>query len=246
MILPGHNNPPLTTKEIIEKNINRKKPILDRDPQFHNGVPLPSWIELSLIDVCNRTCSFCPKSDLNIAPDTYNKMEMPLINKLAKDLQKINFEGYFSFCGYGEPLLHPNINKIIEILGKNWGIEIVTNGDPLNEENLVTTFKSNKLVSSFDYFNQNVGSLKSSYISNKTTLSVNENNSLSFSTRKNKTKDLTEYYNFMYQYKNDCLAASIEYDKNFYNDNDVQQNENLIFKLTIIPLGQTSSPNFKN
>ena len=69
---------------------------------------------------------------------------------------------------------------------------------------------------------------------------------MSFSTRKNKTKDLTEYYNFMYQYKNDCLAASIEYDKNFYNDNDVQQNENLVFKLTIIPLGETSSPNFKN
>ena len=50
----------------------------------------------------------------------------------------------------------------------------------------------------------------------------------------------------MYQYKNDCLAASIEYDKNFYNDNDVQPNENLVFKLTIIPLGETSSPNFKN
>jgi LPS-assembly protein len=73
---------------------------------------------------------------------------------------------------------------------------------------------------------------------------MDKNNSLSFSTRKNKTKDLTEYYNFMYQYKNDCLAASIEYNKNFYNDRDVQQNENLVFKLTIIPIGETSSPNF--
>ena len=143
MSLTGHNNPPLTTKEIIEKNINRKKPILDRDPQFYNNVPLPSWVELSLIDVCNRTCSFCPKSDPNIAPDTYNKMEMPLIYKIIKDLKKINFEGYFSFCGYGEPLLHPNINKIIEILGENWGIEIVTNGDPLNEKNLLKLYKSN-------------------------------------------------------------------------------------------------------
>ena len=116
----------------------------------------------------------------------------------------------------------------------------------LNEENLLTTFKLHNLVSSFDYFNQNTGSLKSSYIGNKTTYSVDENNSLSFSTRKNKTKDLTEYYNFMYQYKNDCLAASIEYNKNFYNDRDVKPNENLVFKLTIIPLGETSSPNFRN
>ena len=36
-------------KLTILSNINRKKPILDRDPQFYNGYPLPSWIELSLI-----------------------------------------------------------------------------------------------------------------------------------------------------------------------------------------------------
>ena len=50
----GHNNPPLDPKETIQNNINRKKPILDRDPQYFNKIPLPSWIELSLIDVCNR------------------------------------------------------------------------------------------------------------------------------------------------------------------------------------------------
>ena len=30
----GHNKPPLDPKETILNNINRKKPILDRDPQF--------------------------------------------------------------------------------------------------------------------------------------------------------------------------------------------------------------------
>ena len=48
----GHNNPPLDPKETIQNNINRKKPILDREPQIFKGVPIPSWIELSLIDVC--------------------------------------------------------------------------------------------------------------------------------------------------------------------------------------------------
>ena len=32
-------------KETILKNIIRKKPILDRAPQFYNNVPIPSWIE---------------------------------------------------------------------------------------------------------------------------------------------------------------------------------------------------------
>ena len=57
---------------------------------------------------------------------------------------------------------------------------------------------------------------KYSYLTNTTQLQIDEFNSLSFSTRKNKTKDLTEYYKLSYQYKNDCLLASIEYDKDLY------------------------------
>lgn len=73
-----------------------------------------------------------------------------------------------------------------------------------------------------------------------------ESNNLSFSTRENKAKDLTEYYNLIYQYKNDCLSASIEYNKEYYNDNDIKPEETLFFKLNIIPFGETSSPNLRN
>lgn len=144
----GHNNPPLNPKDTIEKNISRKKPILDKDPQFFNGTPLPSWIELSLIDVCNRDCSFCPKSDENIAPNTYMKMEQALVEKLILDLKKINFKGSFTMCGYGEPLLHPNILEITNSIGQFWGIEIVTNGDPLTKKKLKDLYNSkvSKLV----------------------------------------------------------------------------------------------------
>ena len=115
----GHNKPPsLDPKLTIIKNINRKKPILDRDPQFYNGIPLPSWIELSLIDTCNRSCSFCPKSDPKIAPNTHHKMENVLIEKLYSDLKKIKFEGAFCLCGYGEPLLHKEHISIINKLGE--------------------------------------------------------------------------------------------------------------------------------
>ena len=75
------------------KNIERKVRILDRDVQFHDGIPIPSWIELNVIDACNRSCSFCPKADPKIAPNTYQKMPIQLIDKLFEDLKKINFEG---------------------------------------------------------------------------------------------------------------------------------------------------------
>jgi len=140
-------------KITIIKNIKRKKPILDRDPQFFNGIPIPSWIELSLIDTCNRSCSFCPKSDETIAPNTHQKMEDVLINKLCSDLKKINFKGAFCLCGYGEPLLHKEHISIINKLGSVGQVEIITNGDTLNEKKLKEIYNSKAsklLISLYD------------------------------------------------------------------------------------------------
>ena len=119
---------------------------------------------------------------------------------------------------------------------------IKNNINDLAYENLITEFEFNKITTSFDYLNDNDVLEKSSYISNTTKYSLNEFNNLSFSTRKNKTKDLTEYYNFMYQYKNDCLAASIEYKKDFYTDGISQNDETLFFKLSIIPFAELNTP----
>ena len=66
-----------------------------------------------------------------------------------------------------------------------------------------------------------------------------------FENRKNKKTNITEFYNLMYEYRNDCLAAAIEYNKDYYNDGELEPEENIFLKLTIIPFGQTSSPNLK-
>ena len=148
----GHNSN-YNPKETIQKNFNRRKPIVDRDPQIFNGVPLPSWIELSLIDACNRSCDFCPKVDENIAPNTYNKMEFSLIDKLCSDLKKINFKGAFCLCGYGEPLLHKDYLNIVNKLSEISPVEIITNGDVLNKETLKKIYESNAsrlLISLYD------------------------------------------------------------------------------------------------
>ena len=84
-----------------------------------------------------------------------------------------------------------------------------------------------------------------SFISNESSIQLNENKNLLCRTRQNKKINLTEYYNLMYQYKNDCLAASIEYNKDYYDDRDIKPEENIFLKLTIIPFGETSSPNLK-
>ena len=68
----GHNSSPFFTVEenkertkplfkTIEVNIKRRTVIVDDILSYHKGKPIPSWIELSIIDVCNRSCSFLPK-----------------------------------------------------------------------------------------------------------------------------------------------------------------------------------------
>ena len=64
---------------------------------------------------------------------------------------------------------------------------------------------------------------------------------LSFSTRRNRKINLTEYYDIIYEYKNDCLVAGIKYRKDYYKDNDIVPKEELFFSITIVPF-YTFSP----
>jgi len=79
-------------------------------------------------------------------------------------------------------------------------------------------------------------------VSNETKLvDFKDYHNLTFSTRKNRKISLTEYYDLVYEYKNDCLTAAIKYRKDFYKDNDIIPKEELFFSITIIPF-YTFSP----
>ena len=73
-------------------------------------------------------------------------------------------------------------------------------------------------------------------LENNFTYNFDEKNFLSFKTRRNRTINLTEYYDLVYEYKNDCLTAGIKYKKSYYNDRDLKPTENLMFTITIYPL----------
>ena len=161
----GHNS--LSYNEVIEENVKRTKPlfktialnikrrtvIVDDILSTYKGYPIPSWIELSIIDVCNRSCSFCPKSDPKIAPDTHQRMQMNLINKLTEELKEIKYKGSVTLCGYGEPMLHKDINLICKKLSEGSFVEVVTNGDPLNAKKINELYVNNVnklLISMYD------------------------------------------------------------------------------------------------
>jgi len=139
-------------KETIKKNLKRRSEFVDIVP-IHEGIPMPTWVELSLIDVCNRKCTFCPKADEKVAPDTFQKMTRKIIDEIHDQLLEIHFEGTVSLCGYGEPLLHNDITYIVKKLSNVSRVEIITNGDVLSPKRLQELYLndvSKVLVSMYD------------------------------------------------------------------------------------------------
>ena len=60
-------------------------------------------------------------------------------------------------------------------------------------------------------------------------------------TRNNKKDNLTEFYNLIYEYKNDCLTASVIYNKEYYSNSSLKPSEELFFNVTLVPLGSTKT-----
>ena len=112
-------------------------------------------------------------------------------------------------------------------------------------DNNLNNFEYNSISTSLNYKNFNttfnfieengiVGDTNT--LENTTTYKFDEQNYLSFNTRRNRKIDLTEYYNLIYEYKNDCLVAGIKYNKSYYEDRDLKPSENLRFTITLSPL----------
>lgn len=114
-------------------------------------------VEISAIDVCNRECSFCPRSDDNYKNKKV-QASLPMIEKIALDLHECRFTGRVSFVGFGEPLLYKNLCKAITIIKKfspsvKW-IEVISNGDYLTEtriSDLEDAGCTNIIISMYDY-----------------------------------------------------------------------------------------------
>ena len=110
----------------------------------NSDYPLPSEVEISESGTCNRSCSFCPRSDPEY-PDIKKFISNFLHNKLISELSDLNFAGTLRYSGFVEPLLDKNIFNLVKNarmkLPKS-NIEMVTNGDVLNDERLIKLYES--------------------------------------------------------------------------------------------------------
>ena len=133
-------------------------------------------------------------------------------------------------------------NKFVDL---NYEFSLDNDLEQLNYNFVKTNFKINNFITSFEFLEEDNFIGNKSYLKNVTKIDLNEGNSLSFETNKDLDKNITEYYNLIYEYKNDCLIAAVEYNKDFYKDSDVKPSENLFFSIKIIPFGSINAPGLK-
>ena len=82
------------------------------------------------------------------------------------------------------------------------------------------------------------------YITGKVDLINTDKGIFSAETKRNLITNSAEFYNLSYEYLNDCLKAGLVYRREFYDDSELEAENSLMFKITLIPFGNINSPSF--
>ena len=88
-------------------------------------------IDINLTDLCDKTCSFCPRHDPKIYPNNNQHMDFDLFKKIIDECLEIGYDKDILLCGRGEPSLYKHYDKAIELLhhpDRKWNTCLTTNG----------------------------------------------------------------------------------------------------------------------
>ncbi len=127
-------------------------------------------------------------------------------------------------------------SDISNYLNINYNFAIDNNYKNFEYNNLNATLSIDNFVTKIKFIEENGEMGDSNVLENEIGYKFDDQNYLSFNTRRNRKLNLTEYYNLVYEYQNDCLTAGIKYKKSYYEDRDLKPTENLFFTITLFPL----------
>lgn len=120
----------MSLNEATKENLRRKSAYVDA-VQLHDDLPLFSWVDINITELCNRKCVFCPRIDEAFYPNQSLHMSEELALKIGSELAEIDYQGVVVFSGYSEPTLHPHFKKIVGAFPSQIRLELITNGDAL-------------------------------------------------------------------------------------------------------------------
>ncbi len=127
-------------------------------------------------------------------------------------------------------------NNFSDFFNIKYNFAIDKNLNNIEYNDLSTTFTIENFTTEFSFLEESGAMGNSNFLENDTSFNINDSNYITFKTRRNRKLNLTEYYDLVYEYRNDCLTAGIKYKKTYYEDRDLRPSENLFFTISLIPL----------
>jgi LPS-assembly protein len=127
-------------------------------------------------------------------------------------------------------------NEFSENLKIGYNFSLDNDVNTLEYNDIYTMISINNVVTEFNFVEENGERGDTNLLASSISYEIDDYNFLSFKTRRNRILNLTEFYDLVYEYKNDCLTAGIKYKKTYYSDGDLKPTQKLLFTVTLFPL----------
>ena len=197
--------------------------------------------------------------------NSYNNLESGLSATLGFDYELKNSNKKFNFSAgqiinkkenKNMPTSSSLDEKISDLVGNStfkannnleltYNFSLDQNYNDLNYNEVGTNFTFNPISFNFNYLQEKKHIGNQEYFKAGIELAKSDNGIFSAGTKRNLVTNSAEYYNLSYEYLNDCLKAGLVYRREFYNDSELEPEDSLMFKITLVPFGNVNSPSFK-
>ena len=212
----------LNTLNVFE--LNR----LDSKNNFEGGLNATLGFEYSLNNQNDKE-----KFNFSLAQIINNKENKNMPSKTSLDEKLSDWVGSANF-------------NVTDNFKFNYNFLIDENYNDLNYGELSANYSNNLIKFNIDYLKEDNHVGNQNYIKTGLNFYPRDNTSLSFKNKRNLVNNSSEYYDLSYEYFNDCLRAGIVYRREFYNDSEIEPENSLMFKITIVPFGNIDTPSFNN
>ncbi|MBD3216052.1 MAG: radical SAM protein [Candidatus Lokiarchaeota archaeon] len=114
----------------------------------------PKHVQIEISSRCNLECYLCPKGRGEVKRDILD-LDINKFRLLMDELEK--FDPKIQLWNYGEPLMHPQINKILNLINNRFSYcSISTNGQIMNQKlaQIIVNCGLTKIIFSIDGITQ--------------------------------------------------------------------------------------------
>ena len=123
----------------------------------------------------------------------------------------------------------------------NYNFSLDENYKKVNYNDFQSTLNFNMFSMNFNYLKESEHYGENEYIESQLNFMANKNKIISLKGKRNLITNSSDYYDLSYEYFNDCLRAGIVYRREFYNDSEIDPENTLMFKITLVPFGDLAS-----